>query len=63
MAKASKDMIDAETARKIKRMSVPKLNSYLYSIYLSGYTAGASDNLADKLKAMARPGPKETRSQ
>ena len=61
MAKARKDMIDAETARKIKNMSVPELNSYLYSIYLSGYTAGVSDNLAEKLKAVARPGPKETR--
>ena len=61
MAKAYKDMIDAETARKIKNMSVPELNSYLYSIYLSGYTAGVSDNLAEKLKAVARPGPSEIR--
>ena len=53
-------MIDAETARKVKNMSVPTLNNYLYSIYLSGYTAGVSDKLAEKLKA-ARPGPSETR--
>ena len=61
MPKVRKDMIDAETARKVKNMSVPELNTYLYSIYLAGYTAGASDKLADKLKAAARPGPKETR--
>ena len=60
MAEAIKDMIDAETARKVKSMSVPELNSYLYSIYLSGYTAGASDKLAEKLKS-ARTGPSETR--
>lgn len=60
MPKATKDMIDAETARKVKNMSVPTLNSYLYSIYLSGYTAGVSDKLADKLKA-ARTWPSETR--
>lgn len=61
MPKSRNDMIDAETAHKVKNMSVPELNTYLYSVYLAGYTAGASDNLADKLKAAARPGPKETR--
>lgn len=61
MAKAIKDMIDAKTARKVKNMSVPELNTYLYAIYLSGYADGASDKLAEKLRAAARPGPSEIR--
>lgn len=37
---AKKDMIDGETARKVKQMSVPDLNEYLWKIYLHGYSDG-----------------------
>ena len=40
MAKRAKDMITPETARQVKSMSVPDLNTYLYAIYLAGYNDG-----------------------
>ncbi len=58
MAKAKKDMIDAETFRMVKNMSMPELNSYLYRIYCSGYMNGAAvavdkirESLVSKLEA------------
>lgn len=49
MAKAKKDMIDAETFRMVKNMSMPELNSYLYRIYCAGYMNGTAD-AADKIR-------------
>ena len=43
MPKAKKDMIDRDTFRKVKGMSLPELNTFLYSIYLAGYTDGRID--------------------
>lgn len=43
MAKAKKDMIDAETFRMVKNMSMPELNTFLYSVYLAGYKDGRID--------------------
>ena len=37
---AYKDMIDGVTARKIKQMSVPDLNEFLWKIYQRGYQDG-----------------------
>ena len=50
LPKARKDMIDADTYRRFKRMSLPQLNTYLYTIYLAGYTDGATDLDADRLR-------------
>ena len=43
MPKKSPDMITAETARKVKQMSVPELNTYLFAIYSAGYADGLAD--------------------
>ena len=58
MAKAKKDMIDAETCRKVKNMSMPEMNTYLYLIYSKGYQDGVAaaaeqfrDTFASKLEA------------
>ena len=53
------DMITAATARKVKNMSVPELNTYLYAIYRAGY----SDGFADRLAAAARIGTIEPRTE
>lgn len=45
MPKRIPDMITGETARKIKNMSVPDLNTYLFAIYTAGYSDGFSDRL------------------
>ncbi len=37
---AKKDMIDGETARKVKQMSVPDLNEFIWKIYQRGYADG-----------------------
>jgi len=37
---AKKDMIDGETARRIKQMSVPDLNEFIWKIYRRGYQDG-----------------------
>ena len=50
MPKRIPDMITGETARKVKSMSVPDLNTYLYAIYKAGY----SDGFADRLQMAAR---------
>lgn len=60
MLKAKKDMIQAETARQIKAMSIPMLNNYLYTVYLKGYADGSSDRITRKLQT---PGPSETRGE
>ena len=52
MPKRIPDMITAATARKVKNMSVPELNTYLYAIYRAGY----ADGFADRLAAAARVG-------
>lgn len=50
MPKRIMDMISGETARKVKNMSVPELNTYLYAIYKAGY----ADGYADRLQLAAR---------
>lgn len=37
---AEKMIIDAKTARAIKRMDMAQLNAYLYKVRLQGYDAG-----------------------
>jgi hypothetical protein len=46
-------MITGETARKVKNMSVPELNTYLFAIYSAGYSDGFSDRLATAARAAA----------
>ena len=43
--KAPKMIIDAKTARAIKRMDMSQLNAYLYKVRLQGYDAGFKDGL------------------
>lgn len=50
MPKAIEDFIDGETFRAIKNLSLPAMNSYLYSIYAAGYAAGISDAGGEKLR-------------
>lgn len=50
MPKAIEDFIDGETFRAIKGLSLPAMNSYLYTIYAAGYTAGLSDAGGEKLR-------------
>ena len=47
MPKAIEDFIDGETFRAIKRLSLPAMNSYLYSIYAAGYADGYATALSD----------------
>lgn len=49
MGKAKKDMIDAETFRKVKNMSMPEMNTFLYAIYNHGFNDGFS-HLANKIR-------------
>lgn len=51
MPKRIPDMITGETARKVKAMSVPDLNTYLFAIYSAGYSDGFSDRLATAVRA------------
>lgn len=64
MSFAKPAMIDEATAHRVKNMSVPELNTFLYAIYLKGYTAAVSDKLGDVLAAVQKPvpppGPSET---
>ena len=50
MPKAIEDFIDGETFRAIKWLSLPAMNSYLYTIYAAGYAAGLSDAGGEKLR-------------
>lgn len=50
MPKAIEDFIDGETFRAIKNLSLPAMNSYLYTIYAAGYVAGLSDAGGEKLR-------------
>ena len=50
MPKAIEDFIDGETFRAIKGLSLPAMNSYLYTIYAAGYAAGLSDAGGEKLR-------------
>lgn len=50
MPKAIEDFIDGETFRAIKGLSLPAMNSYLYTIYAAGYAAGLSDADGEKLR-------------
>lgn len=50
MPKAIEDFIDGETFRAIKGLSLPAMNSYLYTIYSAGYAAGLSDAGGEKLR-------------
>lgn len=47
------DMITGATARKVKNMSVPELNTYLFAIYKAGYADGFADRLATAARAAA----------
>ncbi len=62
MAKRTPSMITGETARKIKQMSVPELNTYLYAIYRAGYADGFRDapDMAAKVAAIAETITAET---
>ena len=53
MPKRVPDMITAATARKVKNMSLPDLNTYLYCIYVAGYSDGMNDRLATAARAAA----------
>ena len=55
MPKRIPDMITGETARKVKNMSVPELNTYLF--------AGYADGLADRLATAARAGAIEPKTE
>lgn len=50
MPKAIEDFIDGETFRRIKALSLPEMNRYLYTIYAAGYTAGVGDAGGEKLR-------------
>lgn len=50
MPKAIEDFIDGETFRRIKSLSLPEMNHYLYTIYAAGYAAGLSDAGGEKLR-------------
>lgn len=50
MPKAIEDFIDGETFRAIKNLSLPAMNSYLYTIYAAGYAVGLSDAGGEKLR-------------
>lgn len=54
MPKAIEDFIDGETFRAIKGLSLPAMNSYLYTIYAAGYAAGLSDAGGEKLREAAQ---------
>lgn len=62
MAKRTPSMITGETARKVKQMSVPELNTYLYAIYRAGYADGFRDapDMAAKVAAIAETITAET---
>lgn len=47
MPKAIEDFIDGETFRAIKNLSLPAMNSYLYTIYAAGYADGYTTGLRD----------------
>ena len=49
MPKAIEDFIDGETFRAIKNLSLPAMNSYLYTIYAAGYAAGINDAGGERL--------------
>lgn len=51
MPRAIEDFIDGETFRAIKKLSLPELNRYLFTIYSAGYAAGLCDGAGDKLDA------------
>ena len=59
MSKRIPDMITGETARKVKNMSVPELNTYLFAIYSAGY----ADGLADRIAMAARAGAIEPKTE
>lgn len=64
MKKTREDFLADASGQKIRAMNPAQLASYLYAVYLEGYTAGTSDRLDDNLKrAAARPGPSETRGE
>lgn len=46
-------MITSATARKVKNMSIPELNTYLFAIYSAGYADGMNDRLATAARAAA----------
>lgn len=50
MPKAIEDFIDGETFRRIKSLSLPEMNHYLYTIYATGYAAGLNDAGGEKLR-------------
>ena len=54
MPKAIEDFIDRKTFRAIKNLSLPAMNSYLYTIYAAGYAAGLSDAGGEKLREAAQ---------
>lgn len=53
MAKRIPDMITSATARKVKNMPLPELNTYLFAIYSAGYADGFADRLATAARAAA----------
>lgn len=50
MPKAIDDFIDGETFRRIKSLSLPEMNHYLYTIYAAGYAAGLNDAGGERLR-------------
>lgn len=50
MPKAIEDFIDGETYRRIKALSLPEMNRYLYNLYAAGYAAGLTDAGGEKLR-------------
>lgn len=50
MPKAIEDFIDGETFRRIKALSLPEMNRYLYNLYAAGYAAGLNDAGGEKLR-------------
>lgn len=50
MPKAIEDFVDGETYRRIKALSLPEMNRYLYNLYAAGYAAGLNDAGGEKLR-------------
>lgn len=46
-------LITSATARKVKNMSLPELNTYLFAIYSAGYADGMADRIATAARAAA----------
>lgn len=49
MAKPDPDLIDQETYLEVKQMSIEVMSTFLYGVYLAGYTQGQSDMIQNAI--------------